>query len=67
MRWLLPLGCLFACACATERPPVATRTPAQKQVAHEIAQICALPAPERNAEIQRLRTEQGVVIVCQFD
>lgn len=60
---LAALGVL--CGCATEAQHRATENAAvQKEAAKEIKRICALPASERAAELERINKESGIVVQC---
>jgi hypothetical protein len=53
----------FGCETSADR---AAREKAQivRQGDREIKRICALPAAEREAELQKIREESGVVLDC---
>jgi hypothetical protein len=40
---------------------------ARKDVVQEIARICALPAGEREAELEKLQKNEGMVLFCGSD
>jgi len=51
--------------CITEAQRRAAENAAiQKQAAHEVRRICALPPAERDAELQRIEKESGIVLHC---
>lgn len=51
--------------CTTEAQRRAAENAAiRKQAAQEINRICALPQPEREAELERIKTESGMVVHC---
>jgi len=54
---------LTACSTTAERG-AGENTAIQKEAAQEIRRICALPEPERQAEMQRVKNESGVVVQC---
>jgi len=56
-RFGLALGAVLLLASCAE-PPV------RSQVTQEIHRICALPANDRQAEIDKVRASSGLVIVC---
>ena len=63
---LAALGVL--CGCTTEGQRRAAENAAvQKEAAREIKRICALPPPERAAEIERINKESGMVVQCGKD
>lgn len=37
---------------------------ARKDVAREVQRICALPKEEREKELEKLKTESGMVLAC---
>jgi uncharacterized lipoprotein YajG len=60
---LAPL--MLLAACATEQQRRAQKNEAIKaQAAQEIRRICALPESEREAEVERIKKESGMVIYC---
>jgi hypothetical protein len=54
----------FVCACADQSQRRSEDAAVQHQVSAEIARICALTEPGRQAEIERVRKESGMAIVC---
>lgn len=63
---LAALGVLCGCATGTQRR--ATENSAvQKEAAKEIKRICALPPPERAAELERINKDSGIVVQCGKD
>jgi len=58
--WLAVLG-----ACATSPHGRATRQVLSKQeISAEVRRVCALPAAERDAELQRIKGQYGVALYC---
>lgn len=56
---------VFLSGCTTGAQRRAAENAAiQKQAAQEISRICALPKPERDAELERIKTESGMVVHC---
>lgn len=63
---LAALGVL--CGCATEGQRRAAENEAvQKEAAQEIKRICAMPPAERQAELERINKESGIVVQCGKD
>jgi len=60
----LSLLCLFIVGCADQDPRKAENAKLRKQVSQEIARLCALPDPERQAQIDKVKAESGMAIVC---
>jgi nitrous oxide reductase accessory protein NosL len=61
---ILAMSILLA-ACATEQQRKAQENAAiRKQAAREIERICALPEPDRQAEIEKIKEQSGMVIYC---
>ncbi len=59
------IGVVTLAACHTAVQRRATENAAiQSEAAQEVRRICALPASDRQAQIQRIRTESGVVMTC---
>jgi hypothetical protein len=58
----------FVCGCASE-PQRHTQENAaiQKEAAREMRRICALPPAERDAELERIKKESGMVVQCGKD
>jgi hypothetical protein len=54
---------LTACSTAGQRGAAENAT-IQQNAAKEIRRICALPESERQAEIQKIKDEAGVVVAC---
>jgi hypothetical protein len=54
---------LTACTSTGGGRPAAN-TAIQKDAAQEVRRICALPESEREAQIQKIREESGVVVAC---
>lgn len=63
---LAAFGVLCACTTATQRR-AAENAAVQKEAAREITRICALPPPERAAELDRINKESGIVVQCGRD
>lgn len=61
--FLTALGLLSGCTTEPHRDE-AESAAIQKEVAQEIKRICALPPIERDAELQRLNKELGIVVEC---
>jgi len=58
---------MLATACAAEPKSVADHKTIQREVAAEVARVCTLPLAERQSEIERIRLNDGVAIVCPRD
>ena len=54
---------LAACSTAGQRRAAENAT-IQQNAATEVRRICALPESERQAEIQKIKDEAGVVVAC---
>jgi hypothetical protein len=54
---------LASCSTAGQRK-AAENASIQQNAATEVRRICALPEPERQAEIQKIKDAAGVVIAC---
>jgi hypothetical protein len=54
---------LAACTTSEERKEVETAK-VKKNVAHEIARICALPHPARDEELKKLKERTGMELYC---
>ena len=67
IRFSAPFLWLLVSACALEPKPAVEHRQIQKEVAADVARICALPAGERASEIERIRSNDGVAIVCSTD
>jgi hypothetical protein len=58
-------GLIVLAACSTAGQRKATENASiQQDAAAEIRRICALPESERQAEIQKVKDEAGVVVAC---
>jgi hypothetical protein len=51
-------------ACASEPKSALEHSQVQKEVATDVARVCALPPAERESEIARVRSNEGIAIVC---
>jgi carbamate kinase len=60
---LVAFGLLGGCATDAQRR-AAENAAIQKEAAQEIRRICALPQPQRDAELERIKTESGIVLQC---
>ena len=60
---LIGLVVITACSTAGQRK-AAENASIQQNVATEIRRICALPESERQAEMQKIKGEAGVVVAC---
>jgi outer membrane biogenesis lipoprotein LolB len=60
---ILAVLLLGACASDAQRR-AAEHAAIEKQTALEIDRICALPQPERDAELARIRVESGIIVQC---
>jgi hypothetical protein len=60
---LIGLIAITACSTAGQRR-AAENAAIQDSAAKEIRRICALPQSERQAEIQKIKDEAGVVVAC---
>lgn len=63
---LAALGILCGCTTAGQRRTTENAA-VQKEAVREIKRICALPLPERAAEIERINKESGIVVQCGKD
>jgi len=66
---LAGIAMLGACAGALPGPPrpvgaAGARSLTRQEISAEIHRICALPASEREAELQRIKSQYGVVLYC---
>lgn len=60
-----PIAVLFLVACTTaQQRRAAENAEVRKQAAEEIERICALRGAEREAELERLKKESGMVLYC---
>jgi hypothetical protein len=51
--------------CATEaQRRAAESAEVQQQAVDEMKRVCALPEAEREAELERIRTQSGIVVEC---
>ena len=50
-----------ACAPAPQRP---AQLPDQKELGARINKICSLPEPDRQAELEKLKKDTGLVLYC---
>jgi predicted small secreted protein len=69
VKTLLPAAlivlAMVVTACSTTAQRGAGENAAiQSEAAHEVRRICALPESQRQAEIQKIRVESGVVVTC---
>jgi hypothetical protein len=62
-RWLVFLPAL-SLLCACTGPPHANNAKVRTEVSREITRICALPEGAQQDEIDRVRREAGITIVC---
>jgi hypothetical protein len=60
---VLAAAALGACTTPAQRR-AAENAAIKKEAATEIKRICSLPEDERQAQLKRLKDEQGVVISC---
>jgi hypothetical protein len=59
------LASLVLVGCATaEQKKAAENAAIQKRAATEIERICALPEAQREAEIQKIKDQSGMVLYC---
>jgi hypothetical protein len=64
MRKILTLAILLAgCATAPKKPP-STDPEAQKALGQRIDHICSLPPEERAVELEKLKKETGMALLC---
>jgi hypothetical protein len=63
MRAILTLTILLA-GCASTPKPAAPDPEAQKALGQRIDRICSLPAEERAAELEKLKNETGMALLC---
>jgi outer membrane biogenesis lipoprotein LolB len=62
---LMILAVFLLGACATDaRHRAAEHAAVKEQTALEIGRICALPQPERDAELARIKAESGIIVQC---
>lgn len=60
---LVALLLLGGCTTAAQRR-AAENAAIQQEAALEVRRICALPPPERDAEIAKIKTESAIVVYC---
>jgi hypothetical protein len=59
------LAVLLLAACATDaQHRAAEHAAVEEQTALEIGRICALPQPQRDAELARIKAESGIIVQC---
>lgn len=58
---LLPVA---GCESQAQRDKAVQDAAIRREGADEIKRICALPEPERDQELQKLRERSGVVLYC---
>jgi hypothetical protein len=59
------LGLVVLAGCATAEQQKAEKNAViQKRAATEIERICALPEAEREAQIQKIKDQSGMVLYC---
>lgn len=63
MRTILIFGVLLA-GCATTPKPQSPDPEAQKALGERIDRICSLPAAERAVELEKLKQETGMALLC---
>ena len=61
---LILLAIVLTACSTTARRGAGENTAIQEEAAQEIRRICALPEPERQVELQRIKNESGVVVQC---
>jgi hypothetical protein len=66
LKILILGGITMLAACASPAVQKGTDNVAavQKEAADEIRRICALPEPDRDGEIRKVKQESGFAIVC---
>jgi hypothetical protein len=58
-------GLMVLAACSTTgQRKAAENSSIQQNAVTEVRRICALPESERQAEIQKIKEEAGVVVAC---
>lgn len=63
-----PLALLVALAgCSNAQRQAAENAQMQKEAAQEVRRICDLPAAEREAELEKVRSESDIVVFCGND
>jgi hypothetical protein len=60
---LAALVLVGSCAIGAQRR-AAEHTEIQKQAAQEVRRVCALPPAQRDAELERINKESGIVVQC---
>jgi len=60
---LLAVAALCGCAAPLDRPTPDVDN-INKDATDELRRICSLPEPDRQAEIDRVKTEHGMVLYC---
>lgn len=50
--------------CASEQRKAEENARMQREAAQEVRRICALPAAEREAELEKVRRESDIVVFC---
>jgi len=62
---VMVLAVLLLGACATDtQSRAAEHAGVEARVALEIGRICALPQPQRDAELARIKAESGIIVQC---
>ena len=60
---LIALFLIFGCA-GQSQDRQTENARVKQQASQEIARICALPESQRQAEIDRVKSQSGIAIVC---
>jgi predicted amidohydrolase YtcJ len=56
---------VFTGCCSTaQRKSGEERGTLEKQAVQEVTRVCALPEPEREAELKKIRAESGMLLYC---
>ena len=64
VRVLLLTTALIAGGCAAPPKPADTSTQDSKALGERISRICALPDAQREAELEKMKNETGMVLYC---
>ncbi|MDY6946687.1 MAG: hypothetical protein SXG53_13275 [Pseudomonadota bacterium] len=59
---LLPLA-----ACSSAQRKAAEQAELEKETAQEVSRLCALPAAERAAQLEKVHNESDIVVFCGND
>jgi hypothetical protein len=66
-RFSALFGVLLVAACISMPKSGVDHKTMQRTVAGDVGRVCALPPNERQSEIERIRSQEGIAIVCPND